>query len=55
MDYATSSTLVDCFWSLSDGTIINGCGPAEFSFDIAGCVDLSLFITDNEGCSQTFS
>ena len=55
VDYATSSTLVDCFWSLSDGTIINGCGPAEFSFDIAGCVDLSLFITDIEGCSQTIS
>ncbi len=52
-DYSSDSTAVDCLWSLSDGTQMNACGPQTFAFSSAGCYDLSLTVTDINGCTQS--
>jgi len=40
----------NCVWSISDGTILNGCGSVSTTFNQEGCFDVSLAITTNDGC-----
>lgn len=53
VDYNTTSTLIDCIWNISNGINIGACGPQNLSFSTPGCYDVTLSITDNNGCSQT--
>ena len=54
-DYSSSSTLVNCDWTVSNGITINNCGPISLSFSDPSCYDLSLTITDINGCTQTIN
>ncbi|WP_165779268.1 PKD domain-containing protein [Brumimicrobium salinarum] len=50
----TSTTNGDCVYTFSDGTVINGCNPVHV-FENAGCMDVTLTITDNQGCEGSFT
>ena len=43
-----------CQWDLGNGDIQNSCAPLNYIFNDAGCYDISLLITDVNGCSSEF-
>jgi len=45
----------NCIWTLSDGTVLLGCGSVSNVFDQAGCYDVTLTVTDDNGCSNSSS
>jgi large repetitive protein len=45
----------NCEWTFSDGTVINGCGPFELTFDELACFDMQMVITTPTGCRDTVS
>lgn len=51
----TTPNSVDCFWTMSDGAVINGCGPVANTFDQAGCYDITLTSTSPNGCVSSFT
>ena len=48
----TNSTpnVSNCVWTMSDGSVINGCGSVTNTFTIPGCYDVTLTTTSNSGC-----
>ncbi|HLW39893.1 MAG TPA: PKD domain-containing protein [Brumimicrobium sp.] len=44
----------DCFYTLSNGTVLNGCNPT-YTFTQSGCYDVTLTVDDGQGCSGTFT
>lgn len=50
-DFAGSS----CVWNLGDGTIIEDCGPINHSYEYPGDYDVSLEVTSDLGCSNSFT
>jgi gliding motility-associated-like protein len=46
----SSSNSSECVWTLSDGTVLLGCGSVSHWFTSSGCFDVTLSITDNNGC-----
>ena len=40
----------DCIWTISDGTILTGCGTVTNTFNQAGCFDVTLTTTSANGC-----
>jgi gliding motility-associated-like protein len=46
----TGDAGTDCVWSLSDGTVLNGCGGVSHLFDQIGCWDVTLTVTNATGC-----
>ncbi|MCB9223017.1 MAG: gliding motility-associated C-terminal domain-containing protein [Crocinitomicaceae bacterium] len=44
----------NCFWTMGDGSTINGCGPIVYSYP-AGVYDVSLTVTTAQGCTSSFS
>ena len=51
----TTPSSSNCIWTFSDGTVLVGCGSVSNSFDQVGCFDATLTVTDNNGCSNSFS
>ena len=51
----TTSGSSNCIWTLSDGTVLLGCGSVSNVFDQAGCYDVTLTVTDDNGCSNSSS
>ena len=45
-----SSNSSECVWTLSDGTVLLGCGSVSHWFTTSGCFDVTLSVTDNNGC-----
>jgi gliding motility-associated-like protein len=43
----------NCEWFLSNGQTITDCGPNTVLFSTPGCIDVSLVISNNFGCSDT--
>jgi gliding motility-associated-like protein len=43
----------NCVWNLGNGTIIDGCGSISYTFQQAGCYDISLKTDSPNGCSDT--
>jgi gliding motility-associated-like protein len=46
----TGTIGVDCNWTISNGTTLNGCGPVGTTFNAGGCSDVTLTVTSNDGC-----
>jgi len=43
----------NCVWDFGNGTTSNNCGPVTVTYDFAGLYDVSLTVTDNNGCVAT--
>src|SRR5690606_38658219 len=50
----TSNSIGDCYYTLSDGTVLNGCNPTH-TFTQPGCYDVTLTVEDGQGCIGTFT
>jgi gliding motility-associated-like protein len=55
-EIATISSFVEpncsCSWEFSTGHIVNQCGDFQIDFNVVGCVDAELSVTNN-GCTNT--
>lgn len=51
----TGTVGADCSWTLSDGTLLTGCGTVNHQFETAGCYDITLTVTNSNGCVGTFT
>jgi len=45
----------NCVWTMSDGTILNGCGTVTNTFETIECYDITLTATDNFGCTNSLT
>ncbi len=45
---------VTCQWDLGNGDLQNSCSPLNYTFTDPGCYDISLIVTDVNGCSAEF-
>lgn len=50
----TTANSSNCVWTLSNGTVLTGCGIISSTFNQAGCYNVTLSATSN-GCSNTFT
>ncbi len=41
----------DCQWTINNGVVLNGCGSVSYTFNQAGCYNITLETTSNEGCT----
>lgn len=51
----TTPNATSCVWTLSDGTIISGCGTVEVVFEQDGCYDVTLTTELASGCYGSFT
>lgn len=51
----TTPSATSCVWTLSDGTIISGCGTVEVVFEQGGCFDVTLTTELASGCFGSFT
>ncbi|MDF3029407.1 MAG: Ig domain protein group 2 domain protein [Fluviicola sp.] len=51
----TSPNSVNCVWTFEDGGTEVGCGTISQQFNTAGTFDVTLTITDGNGCSNSLS
>lgn len=51
----TTANTTNCIWTMSDGTVLTGCGTVSNTFEQAGCYDITLTSTDVNGCSNSFT
>ncbi|NOQ71463.1 MAG: PKD domain-containing protein [Crocinitomix sp.] len=49
----TGDVGVSCEWNFGDGATSTVCGGVSHTYDIAGTYDVSLTVTDANGCSNT--
>jgi gliding motility-associated-like protein len=47
--------LNNCVWSMGDGTILNGCGNMNYTFNNPGFYTVGLTTTDANGCTNSIS
>ena len=45
----------NCVWTISNGTVITGCGTVPVTFNQGGCYDVTLTTTSILGCTASFS
>ncbi len=45
----------DCVWTMSDGTVLNGCNSVTNTFEQPGCYDITLTVTSSQGCVTSFT
>jgi gliding motility-associated-like protein len=48
-------SLVDCIWTMGDGTILNGCGNMNYTYNDPGYYTVGLTTTDANGCTNSVS
>jgi gliding motility-associated-like protein len=51
----TTPNSVDCLWTISNGTVLTGCGTVPVTFTQGGCYDVTLTTTSNNGCVGTLT
>jgi gliding motility-associated-like protein len=53
----TNTTLnsANCVWTMSDGTVLTGCGTVSNTFEQPGCYDITLTTTSGDGCVNNFT
>ncbi len=51
----TTANSANCVWTISDGTLLTGCGSVTNTFTQAGCFDITLTTTLTNGCIATFT
>ncbi|MDG1333239.1 MAG: gliding motility-associated C-terminal domain-containing protein [Crocinitomicaceae bacterium] len=49
----TQGSFSDCIWTLSNGTVLTGCGSVSTVFTDAGFYDVTLQIASTNGCFST--
>ncbi len=52
---STTPNSASCVWTFSNGTVVNGCGPIVQTFTSAGCYDVTLEVTSNDGCVSSIT
>lgn len=45
----------NCIWTLSNGTVLVGCGTVPVTFSQGGCYDVTLTTTATNGCTSNFT
>lgn len=45
----------NCVWTMSDGSVLNGCGTVTNTFEAIDCYDITLTVTDNFGCTNSLT
>jgi gliding motility-associated-like protein len=51
----TTPNAANCVWSISNGTVISGCGTVPVTFNQPGCFDVTLTTTSTDGCSASLT
>jgi gliding motility-associated-like protein len=51
----TTPNSADCLWTISNGTVLTGCGTVPVTFTQGGCYDVTLTTTSNNGCVGTLT
>jgi gliding motility-associated-like protein len=51
----TDSDMQNCQWSLNNGIVLNTCNSITQTFNAPGCYDISLTVTNSEGCVGTLT
>lgn len=51
----TTPNSVDCLWTISNGSVLTGCGTVPVTFTQGGCYDVTLTTTSNNGCVGTLT
>jgi gliding motility-associated-like protein len=49
----TTVSAIECVWNISNGQVINGCGPVIVELSDPGCYDITLLTTDSNQCPST--
>jgi PKD repeat protein len=49
----TSVNPLNCVWNLGNGTTFNECGSISYTYQQAGCYDISLITDSPNGCTDT--
>jgi len=44
-----------CTWTMSDGTVLSGCGSVTNTFEQAGCYDITLTVSSANNCTSSFT
>jgi gliding motility-associated-like protein len=45
----------NCLWNFGNGTTATGCGNVSNTYTQAGCYDVTLTVTSNQGCTASFT
>jgi gliding motility-associated-like protein len=51
----TTPNVLDCVWTISDGTIISGCGTVSVVLEDPGCYDVTLTTSSANGCTNSLT
>jgi gliding motility-associated-like protein len=49
----SAAPFTSCIWNLGTGATITDCAPISYTYNDAGLYDVSLTVTDIDGCSST--
>jgi gliding motility-associated-like protein len=47
--------LTNCVWTMGDGTVLNGCGNINYTYNTPGIFTVGLTSTDANGCTNSIS
>lgn len=45
----------NCTWNFGNGTTASGCGSVSNTFNQTGCFDVTLTVTNDQGCTASFT
>jgi len=48
----TTPNCSNCAWTISNGSVLTGCGMATTTFTQAGCYDITLTVNFTDGCTN---
>ena len=51
----TTAGATNCTWTISNGTVLNGCGTVPVTFTQGGCYDVTLTTSSANGCTSTMT
>ena len=51
----TTANATDCQWTLSNGTMINGCGTVQTVLEQGGCINVTLSTSSTNGCTGSIT
>jgi gliding motility-associated-like protein len=52
---SSGSVLTNCEWTMGDGTVLNGCGDINYTYNNPGTFTVGLTSTDANGCTNSIS
>jgi gliding motility-associated-like protein len=51
----TTPNSSNCVWTISNGTVLTGCGTVPVTFNQGGCYDVTLTTTATNGCTSSLT